>query len=359
MTRYNNFTVENLAADEMFRNWILNPTPELSEIWKSWLTENPEKQQVVNQATELVIAVHAAYYLEISEELVDMQIGEIVYLAESKNKPNLSLGGTFWRIAACLLLTAGLGWIFHLSELPPIKSNSKSSLTGTEKMMVRTNHTDHEMTILLSDNSVATLMKGSTLIYPAKFTHNERKVELSGEAFFDITKNPGKPFLVFANETVTRVLGTSFRVRAFEEDNTVMVLVKTGKVSVFQMKEYDRHAEQSHQGVILNPNQQVVFTRDHKLLKKGTVANPGMLSESSAPTELIFDEKPVSEVLHALEGIYGIVIVFDKESLKNCVISAQFDEESLKQRMNAICQAIGASYEMIDGQIVINSKGCS
>ncbi len=60
-----------------------------------------------------------------------------------------------------------------------------------------------------------------------------RDVYLSGEAFFEVTKNPDRPFRVFANEIVTKVLGTSFTVRSFENDTTIQVIVRTGKVTVY------------------------------------------------------------------------------------------------------------------------------
>jgi len=176
-----------------------------------------------------------------------------------------------------------------------------------------------------------------------------------------VAKNPEKPFLVFTNETVTKVLGTSFRVKAFDEESTVLVVVKTGRVSVYPKNDYEDTEGKSvkeNKGVVLDPNQQAVFIRKENRLEKGKVARPEMLSESLQRKDQLFDEKPVSEVFQSLEKGYGIVITYNAEVLENCVISAQFDDENLKQRLNAICQAIGASYEMVDGQIIINSKGC-
>ena len=367
MNRYNNYTVENFATDEMFRKWVLCPTPEISSFWKRWLGENPEKKGILNQARELVMAVNESFRDTISQEKIDAEIAQIVRLAEKSKRPEtnstISFNVIVWRVAAVFLLTSCLAWLFYARQIdtkPLLTKEVKAKLS--EKLLVRTNDSASDITVLLSDNSVATLMKGSTLTYPAMFEGNERKVALSGEAFFDISKNPEKPFLVFANETVTKVLGTSFRVRAFEKDNTVTVVVKTGKVSVYQMNEYENASllnDTKTAGVILNSNQQVVFIKNQNRLQKGVVSNPEMLSESSVSRELIFEDKPVTEVLQTLENMYGIVIRYDQEIMSNCVISAQFDEENLRQKMNAICQAIGASYEMVDGQIVISSNGCS
>ncbi|WAC14295.1 FecR family protein [Dyadobacter pollutisoli] len=366
MINYRSYTVEELATDDMFRRWVMDSTPEISFFWQRWTAENPDRRPIVNQAKELVLAVHEIYKDDLNGEVLSREIEEIVRLAELKKQQSegkiLRLP-MIWRAAAVLLLVSGLGIFYYLGQ-----SSKTTALVPhlvaekNDSMLVRSNSTQQEMTVLLSDNSVATLVKGSTITFPKQFNRSERRVYLTGEAFFDVTKNPEQPFLVYTNETVTKVLGTSFRVKAFDQENTVMVVVKTGRVSVYPKKEYETIATSTVKkisGVVLNPNQQVVFIRNENRLKRGNVANPQMLSESIVQKELIFDDKPVTQVLQTLEKVYGIEISYDTEILADCVISAQFNDETLKQRMNAICQAIGASYEVVNGQIVIISKGCS
>ncbi|MBE9462935.1 FecR family protein [Dyadobacter subterraneus] len=359
MINYRNYSVEEFATDEKFRQWVLDPSGEVIHFWETWLLHNPDRHNTVNQATELVLGIHEKYKDDLSEESIQAEINALVELAElSKKKKRFAfLNNPFWRAAAMVALISGLGYFYYYNHL--IQRPEKVSYTD---MLVKRNLTNKEMTILLNDGSVATLKKGSSLKYPAKFSGDTREVFLTGEAFFDVTKNPTQPFLVYANETVTKVLGTSFRVKAPEGENTVMVFVKTGKVSVYPKKEYETLSNQTdHEvsGVILQPNQQVAFYKKENRLEKGIVENPDLLSESALNQELIFDDQPVSDVLRTLEKMYGIAIMFDEESLSQCPISTTFKEENLKQRMNAICQAIGATYEVVDGQIILNSKGCS
>lgn len=359
MIDYHNYSVEEFATDEKFRQWVLDPTGELILFWEHWLIQNPDQHNKVNQATELVLGIHERYKDDISEESIKAEINTLIEIAErSKNKKRLSLlSKPFWRVAAVITLISGLGYFYYENQL-----TNKTEVISSVQMLEKRNSGNREMTILLSDGSVATLKKGSTLKFPVKFSGDTRKVYLTGEAFFDVTKNPTNPFLVFANETVIKVLGTSFRIKAPEGANTVMVFVKTGRVSVYPKKEYETLSDPDDRevsGVILQPNQQVVFNRKENRLEKGIVANPDLLSESAVNRELIFDDQPVTDVLRTLEKLYGITIVFDEETLAQCPISTIFKEENLKQRMNAICQAIGATYEVVDGQIILNSKGCN
>lgn len=361
MSLHRIFTVEELATEESFRRWVMAPTPELDRYWQQWLQQNADRAGVAARARELVLAVHEIYQDDLSEEMLRREIAEITRIAEERKAESRVpfYQRAVWRAAAVLLLTGGLSWLYYTTHNAVTPSGNGQEITLESEMLVKTNATEVEMTVLLSDNSVATLAKGSSIRYPRQFAGNERRIYLTGEAFFDVTKNPEQPFLVYTNETVTKVLGTSFRIKAFERDNTEMVAVKTGRVSVYAKKEYETSQGTKPAGVILNPNQQVVFNRRDNKLEKAVTANPVLLAESAVQKDQVFDDRPVSEAFDALAKVYGIDIVYNAETLSNCMISAQFNEENLKQRLNAICQAIGAGYDMKNGRVVISSKGCN
>ncbi|WP_026628817.1 FecR family protein [Dyadobacter alkalitolerans] len=366
---YRHHTVEDFATDEMFRKWVVSPTPEISSFWLKWVAENPDKAAEIGMARELALTVSDMHQDNLSDERLQHEIGEISRLAElQKHTQKRSsiyhlLAQPLWRVAAIFVFVSAVGlWFYKTDNRPdaPVLVSSKSS--AVDSIIVQKNATATEMTVFLSDNSVATLSPGSTISYPATFAHGERKVVLTGEAFFDVAKNPDRPFLVYTNETVTKVLGTSFRVKALDQESTVMVLVKTGRVSVYPKTDYEtlqRKPDKKVSMIVLDPNQQAVFNRKDNKLLKGMVINRQLLSDLSVQKELIFDDKPVSQVFKALQEMYGIVIDYDQHMLANCSISAQFNDENLKQRLSAICQAIDAGYEMVNGKVVITSKGCN
>ncbi len=361
MSLHRIFTVEELATDESFRRWVMAPTPELDRYWQQWLQQNADRAGVAARARELVLAVHDIYKDDLSDEMLRHEIAEITRMAEERKAEGRVpfYQRAAWRAAAVLLLTGGLSWLYYTSHNTIAPSGNAQEITLESEMLVKTNATEVEMTVLLSDNSVATLAKGSSIRYPRQFATGERRVYLTGEAFFDVAKNPEQPFLVYTNGTVTKVLGTSFRIKAFAGDNTEMVAVKTGRVSVYAKKEYETSQGTKPAGVILNPNQQVVYNRKDNKLEKAVTANPVLLAESAVLKDQVFDDRPVAEAFDALAKAYGISIVYQPEMLSNCMISAQFNEENLKQRLNAICQAIGAGYDMENGRVVISSKGCN
>jgi len=214
----------------------------------------------------------------------------------------------------------------------------------------------------LPDQSVVELAPDSRIAYPNNFdSNNTRDVYLSGEAFFKVTKNPARPFRVFANEIVTKVLGTSFIVRSFEADTVIQVTVKTGKVSVYSQANKTKLDDSSSQysGIILTPNQELVYKRLEQQFQKSLLANPAEIIPRGGDQEnMVYDEAPLEKVFGQLGKNYGINIVYDVELLKKCTVTADLRNESFYRKLDLICKAIGADYEIIDGQIVIVTKGC-
>jgi transmembrane sensor len=365
MTDYRSYGVEDLAMDELFRRWVTEPDAATIHFWEQWLADNPDRANIVAVAREMVISIHDAYRDNLSEDLMKHEIDEIVRLAELRKdqESNRFYWPAIWRAAAVLVLVAGLSWLYYTTHPGrPMPGQGDTNAMATVEMITTTNRSGKEMTVLLSDNSVATLKEGSSISYPAQFALNERKVQLTGEAFFDVAKDPQRPFLVYTSETVTKVLGTSFRVKAIDTENTIMVAVKTGRVSVYPKHLYETAVSNSKKpvaGVILDPNQQAVFRRKDKKLEKSKVSNPGLLAESAGHKEQVFDDMPVANAFDALGKAYGIVIEYNAETLASCMISAEFSDENLKQRLNAICQAIGATYNMEHGRVIVLAKGCN
>jgi hypothetical protein len=154
------------------------------------------------------------------------------------------------------------------------------------------------------------------------------------------------------------VLGTSFRVEAPEEGENVFVSVKTGTVSVYAAADNVTNSRK-HGGVILLPNQQVHYERKEHLFAKTVVDAPEILGTTVfSQKDFLFDNAPIAEVFNTIESAYGIEIIFNEEVMKNCYITAPLGSESMREKLKIICQTIGASYEIIDANVVINSAGC-
>ena len=222
------------------------------------------------------------------------------------------------------------------------------------------NNGDNVREIALSDGSVVMLQPASELIVNRHFSDNTREVRLKGEAFFNVKRDPRKPFIVYANEVVTKVLGTSFNIRAYDGDRDVTVAVKTGKVSVYANKtKRSDHNHLSHTAeVILLPNQEMVYHRGDDVLSKRLVDQPQIILPHSHLFSMQFENTAVSEIFEMLEKNYGVEIRYDKQVMSACRLTTSMFDEGLYERIKIICKAIGASYTLEDTVIVIKSKGC-
>ncbi len=383
MEKYKYCTLQDLVWSDLFREWVLSPTIETNAQWHQWLSENPEKWDMVNEASDIVRTIKVKEP-SISEQEMRNLVQKTIQKIDKKGKlsknekdtegvvqlENAITKAVFYRqmwfkMAASIALIVSLGFGAWVVQKNIQEGNVYESLvSGTNAQLIETiNKTDSPQIVCLSDGSVVTLKKGSRISYESSFKGDNRVVYLSGEAFFEVTKNPQKPFLVYANELVTKVLGTSFTVRAYKEDKEVTVEVRTGRVSVFSKKNQDQTTQTNNSiltGLVLTPNQKIVFKRDIEQLTKTLVAEPTIVlpKKNNQTVNFDFDDTPANEVLHVIEMAYSINIVYDESVLKHCPITAPLTDQSLYDKLNIICKAIGARYEVVDGQIIIQSKGC-
>ena len=263
-------------------------------------------------------------------------------------------------ISAAAVVTALVigAWLFFLSSP---KNFSYEQSRRQNQLSESINNTTAPQQINLQDGSYVILQPNSRIAYPIPFKGATREVYLEGEAFFQVAKDPSRPFYVYTPELVTKVLGTSFDVRAFPTDNTVKVVVHTGKVTVYQRKPDTNEQEQARtNATIIMPNQQISFNRQLASIIKSISKQPKIINTSTGKsnTPLIFADIPVTDLLISIQKAYGIPIVFDEEGMSHCTFTGTFTNESFFERINLVCKAIEATYEQTDGQVIITGHGC-
>lgn len=372
MDHYRDFTVEDFVWDNVFRQWVLSPTRETDELWEAWIGKNADAHDKIQQAKSIVLSLRLH-----EPELSDPEITEIVkntigridgfekYPTFAEPVKQLKTYRFPWfRMAAAVALLLISGWIIYslstkkesrqITFEKPIQEDKDSI---TEKW----NASTKPMTVVLDDGSKVTLSAKARIRYANKFVAAKREVYLEGEAFFDITKDADRPFFVYSNGLVTKVLGTSFTVRAYGNSNEVTVEVKTGRVSVFPQSDPDFEQKTSGrelQGIVLSPNQKIIYSREEVRMVKTLVEKPEIVVPKAEIPQFEFEDTPASDVFATVGKAYGIEILYDAEILKDCPLTATLDNQTLHEKLFIICQAVEASYEIIDGQVVIHSRGC-
>ncbi|WP_149241688.1 FecR family protein [Dyadobacter sp. 32] len=359
---YSNFELQDFLNDDSFVQWVLEGKDDA--YWQHVLVAFPLQQIPIEKARRIVCQLRNEEEnrtLELNEEDVLRRIQREIQLQDSifewPVKNRWSVGWLKW--AAVVFICIGIGWMLwnarflQETRYNDLVANAKNRYELIEKV----NNSRNPVRIRLEDGTVVTLQKNSRLSYPLHFGKDSRETFLNGEAFFEVAKNPDKPFYVYANELVTRVLGTSFIIKSYDSERIASVDVRTGQVSVFNPRHMGAD-EKETSGVVLLPNQKAVFDRKKELLSKRLSDEPAPLITRAGDQRIRFEEAAVSQVLQELEELYGIKIIYNKEILASCIISTVFGSESLNDKLDVICQTIGATHREIDAQVIIESTGC-
>ncbi|GAB3913661.1 FecR family protein [Larkinella knui] len=372
MNTYTDYTTEDFAEDDYFRQWVQSPDAETDSFWQEFLAQHPEKQAVILTARSLLKAVSQLQtrpteeqgrrmWAEIDQRTTGLrELGEEPeprWMWPKVERPN------WLQLAAAVLLLVGIGWWYMLRSKLTEQSGTYSGLVSrsTIDLVEKINNTTQPLTVRFAEGSTVVLQPDSRVSYSATFAGDKREVFLSGEGFFEVTKQPEKPFMVYANGLVTKVVGTSFVIRALEKADRVTVIVRTGKVAVFPIKSIDRTQPETGQpagALLLTPNQQAFFDTDNDRLTRKLVEVPALIRKPENNQNFIFENTPVAEVFKTLETSYGVSIVYDAKTLKSCNLTAPLGDEPLFRKLDIICQTIDATYEVWDAKIVISGKGC-
>lgn len=210
--------------------------------------------------------------------------------------------------------------------------------------------------ITLPDGSKVTLDPRTTIRYSSPFDGPERKVYLDGKAFFEVLPDKARPFKVYTQKIITRVLGTSFTVSAFHQDDEVTVSVSSGKVSVYT-KEVTT-TDDAASPVILTPNQAFTYNKEKNKGARGIVAQPRVLVSDEEVRRMRFEDAAPKVIFEAIEKVYGVDIVFDEKKFSTCRITTNISDGNILSRLHIICEVMNATYKISDGRIVIEGEGC-
>ena len=203
--------------------------------------------------------------------------------------------------------------------------------------------------IQLADGSKIWLNADSRLKYPDLFKGATRDVYLNGEAFFDVAKNPGHPFIIHLANGTVRVLGTSFNIRAYDNESTVETSVATGKVA-FIPKYHSTGKKQDT--IYLTPDHKASYTFNREELT--TV--PTIAQDDKAWTEgrLIFRSQTMEDIAVELERDFGKKVVFLDEDSKHFVFTGSFGNNTLEEILFYLARTKKFNYEITDSELLIS-----
>lgn len=262
-----------------------------------------------------------------------------------------SIRRLWWSIAAAsVIFLFTVSYLFFTNDENKI-SNTTVSATGYSQYLSVGTSTGQWKNIRLTDGTQVWLSPSSMLKYPSAFTGNLREVKLSGEAFFEVAHDTQHPFIIHSGNIETKVLGTSFNIQAYDNQDDISVTVVTGKVNVTDRTKVGN--------VELIANERAVFHRHTtKLEKENTVADnaPNMLKRKDGM--FVYTYERLQKVIDDLQEYFDVEIKLAPE-IKNCKVMANFYvKQDIQEILEPIALSINGSVLEKNNEFIITGKGC-
>lgn len=348
--------VWSYVRDDRFIRWVLAPNDADERYWATWVASHPGQAPLLEKARILVLELHTsqqpaipdatleAFYQRLNQALQeDTGTTPVITYNRSRYLLRWTAG-----VAAAVALSIGV-YNFGFRHTPA----ATGTAVAVVKNITRMNNSHENQLAYLVDGSSVVLQSGASIEHPAFLQRDRREVHLKGNAFFDVAKDPSRPFTVYTDHLVIRVLGTSFGVSTAANGNTE-VIVRTGKISVY------RPGNLQQPLYVLKARDRVRYDVIHNSFRADAVSRnePGLLEQPVVPVNTFtFEDAPVLDILAAMERAYGIPIHADEKTFAHCTLTTSLQAETFEDKLRIICTAINATYKISDGQVTMALEG--
>lgn len=203
--------------------------------------------------------------------------------------------------------------------------------------------------LILPDGTLVWLKSGAELLHPKQFAIAERQVELVGEALFEVARDPVRPFIIHCGDFTARVLGTSFSLKTSTTGVELIVLTGTVELSGGSMKEVLRVSSNEH--VVINSSGDLDTQEPVKVEQvRAAVAN--------TQYDMNFSDTSMKEIVRRVEGKFNVKVEVSNSDILNCMVSANFTDQSLVVTMSMISEALGVTHHIQDRTVTLTGRGC-
>jgi len=288
---YKDYTVRDFLHDELFRKWIENPDHGTKLFWETWMRENPDQRNTVEQARDVLLLIGTDEYTPTAEDQAEVWSRIAYTIREAPRKTPVF---TMWRYAAVflgLLTAAAAGWVF-LHQGKAVETTYVTAYGETKR-------------IVLPDSSMVRLNANSTL--RCRIDRNgRREIWLDGEGFFSVVHDShNTPFLVHTSDVDVQVIGTEFNVNT----RRVMTRVVLNNGAVQLKLNGD-----GQEDIKMKPGEMVSYsTTTHQMSRRNV--NPADYN-AWLDNMLVFNETPIAEVATILQENLGIKLNIEDQELQ-------------------------------------------
>ncbi|WP_299758641.1 FecR domain-containing protein [uncultured Pontibacter sp.] len=311
-------------------------TPAEEKALRQWLEQNPENREQYEAQQQLWKLTTPAPATAVDTDAAWQKVRTRLQPPHSQQAKVIPLYRQLWRVAAAVVILVGIVWLAKLYFLPYYGLEVVRSGSG-------------QMAVILPDSSQVWLNKESILAYDPDFDGPQREVQLEGEAFFEVTHNPQQPFVIEAEASETQVLGTSFNLRAYPQEQTVELTVNTGKVA-FTATEGSAQA-------IVTPGFGAILQKQKNSVEKYEAAGENTWAWKTG--KLHFNGQPLREVVSDLERYYNLKIQLKQPNLGSCRFTGTFQNSDLQEVLQVLEASLQVKIAKQNEQTyTITGEGC-
>ena len=343
--------MEGPISAELLERYVKGDcTPQEEELVKKWYRS-------FESDNDYVSGISLAEEKELEEKIYSHILNNIGVPADEEEPvetPGRSIFSRWYAIAgvAAAIIIFVISYFLVTYREQKIKEIQLANVS-TREIEAVTNNSDQIYKVVLPDNSAVWLKPNSEISFPKAFDSKSRIVSISGECFFEVTKNPKRPFIINSRSIITKVWGTSFLIRDNYRSNTAEVSVITGKVSVSIKTAYNsvQPSLKLEKGeVMLYPHQKAIYLIDQHVLKPIVANDEGSL-QLWKRVNLFFDNKPLREIIPILNSKFNVHITVKDEKLNHYILNADLTGFNLPDVLQALKKSLNISYEISDSDI--------
>lgn len=278
-----------------------------------------------------------------------------------------------WFKYAAVMMAVAAGIIFYQYIN---KQNTKTIQPEQQKISEVVARPGSRTKLILPDGTQVWLNSESRITYKDNFNSKLREIQLEGEAFFDVTHDAKRPFIVHTSGVDIKVLGTAFNVKSYESDETIETTLLRGSVEIV------KHNDPDSLKIILRPHEKVIFNKVlHTSVKNSASGSQINTDKIKLPTssysvipipqnrpdsvisetswvynKLILNGDNFEELVSKLERRYNVSITIKSNSLKQFRIKGTFKDETIQQTLDALKFTVPFNYTINGDEIEIFRK---
>ncbi len=306
--------------------------PDEEQAIETWLRAAPANQQYFDSLQRLwqqAAPVQASRTVDVEAALQKVR-GQL----HEKSAPRARvIGMRVWLPATAAVLALLIAAICFFRSPSPVQVVNLAASNTT-------------LSTTLTDGSMVVLNRHSALRIAEDFNRQERRIRLSGEAYFQVAPDAERIFVIEVDQLEVQVVGTEFNVDSRSEPGRVTVVVTSGKVQL-------RTAKQSE---LLTAGQQAVYDSATGKITRLAQSKPNLLAYKNR--QFTFDGTPLREVVRQLADAYGVDISLKNKALENCPLSTSFPNRPLNEVLAVIAESFDLTVERTDGKVVLDGVSC-